>query len=179
MAELVLALVMLLVPVLAGGDHAEPGFDRKRELHALLDRAIVLHRTRSRLADEAGLLPRSGATSELDLDLAHMELAGGYLERGCVCEPSRVRALRRLVTYVRVMRLLGRSPSRIREGLLARAGAHAGQLEQLIDFVGLEGISHLICFDYLRARLADGMDEPSLRAYVEAVGSERPLEASL
>lgn len=164
-----LLAVTTAIAVLAAAAHAQPP-GRKTALYEVLGQAVMLHASVSRHADLDPLIEDSkeGASAEISIDLAQMELLGGYLET-CVYEPGKVRALRFVVAYGRVLKCLGYSDAEVKEVLVRQAGERAGELEQLLDYAGLEGIPHFICLDYLRGRLHDGMTAEELREYIDAI----------
>ena len=97
-----------------------------------------------------------------------MELLGGYFET-CVYEPDQVRSLRFMVAYGRLLLVLGYTDPEAKQVLMRQAGERAADVEQLLDYAGLDGIPHLICLDYMRARLREGMKADELREYIDEV----------
>ncbi len=160
------AVLVVLTPLLVGDSPHDP--DRRAELNRLLDQAIALNASNSRTREHDSL-PAEPSADEVDLDLAHMELMGGYLEKTCIYKNGEVRELRRLMIYIDLMRLVGVPDAEIKSRLVERAGPHADALSALLDFAGLDGLSHFICLDYMRARLREGMHAEDLRDYVQQV----------
>jgi len=172
--EFIIILVVILAPLLSSVE-VEPK-SRKEELYEVLDHAVILHKSTSRYANKN---TKSDESRELDLDMAHLEMMGGYLSRTCVYETDKVLGLRAMKAYISMMRLLRYSDPKIEQMLINRAGKHGEAVEKLLDFAGLDGIGHFICQDYMRARLRDGMRVETLKAYIDEIpddeGDERRL----
>ena len=164
------ALVLSVAIAVAPAPALAESSSRKTELHVILRQAVMLHASVSRHVDldyPSGN-PTVDAASEVSIDLAHMELLGGYFET-CVYEPGKVRALRLMVAYGRMLQVLGYSDAQVKATLMRQAGERAGEVEQLLDYAGLDGVAHFICLDYMLDRLRDGMPAEDLRRYIDEI----------
>jgi len=173
--DYVLAALTTFLPFLDPGAVLET--DRRAELSRLLDTAVMVHRTvpRNHTPEYLYLSPALDEERETSLELARMELMSGYFEKTCVYEAEQVRGLRMMMAYADVLRVLGYADSEIEEKIIARAGADSGRVRQMVDYIGLDGIDHLICVDYMRERLREGMSPEELRAYIDRI---EPTQAS-
>lgn len=172
--EFIIIFVVLMAPLLSSIE--EQPKTRKDELYEVLDHAVILHKSTSRYTTPSA---ESDESRELDLEMAHLELMGGYLSRTCVYETDKVLGLRTMKGYISMMRLLRYSDPEIKKMLIERAGKHAADVERLLDFAGLDGIGHFICQDYMRARLRDGMRVETLKAYIDEMPDDAGDDQSL
>lgn len=172
--EFIIIFIVIMVPLIGSID--EQPKTRKDELYEVLDHAVILHKSTSRYAASSA---ESDESRELDLEMAHLELMGGYLSRTCVYETDKVLGLRTMKTYIAMMRLLRYSDPEIKQMLIKRAGEHADDVERLLNFAGLDGIGHFICQDYMRTRLREGMHVETLKAYIDEMPDDVGDEQSL
>lgn len=141
---------------------------RNAELNRLLDETVMVANTLPRNADNT----RDHVTAvdeeeiEIEIDLAHAELAGGYFQNTCVYESDDVRGMHMMSIYVKIFRIMGHDDEEIAETLIEQAGEDGPDVAQLIDFGGLDSIGRFICRDYMQAMLERGMSESTLRDYI-------------
>lgn len=171
--EIVLSFLTLLGLVAGSGDTQRA---RAAELRVALDQAVMLHEAATQNRDPALQFtePGSDVSQELEMDLVYMELDAGFLARTCVCSQERVFDMRLMIAYARLLRALGLPDARIIDRLAASAGEQEGRVRQFLDFAGVDGISHFICVDYLRAALQRGIPARELREYIDR--AESPQE---
>lgn len=152
---------------------------RRAALDRLLDQAVMLHRSEPRQVqtDYVYADPRTEPDHMMNLELAELELEGGFLADTCVQDPGQVRGMRYMIAYVDVMRMLGQSDEDIARDLVEYAAEDGERVRQLVDYIGLENIGRMICLDYMRECLAKGMDESVLREYIAQIPAGPPATA--
>jgi hypothetical protein len=160
----------------------DPTFTSERQaaLNRLLDQAVMVAKVQRRSIDTDYLYydPESDPDYEMNIELAHLELGGGYFETTCIYEPTEVRSMRYMIAYVDILRLLGYEDAEVEQKLIEQAGENSDRVRQFIDYAGLNNIGHFICADYIGARLSEGMDPDEIREYIDRIPPTPPTTAS-
>lgn len=173
MTEFIFALLAMLLP--APDADSSDMTQRKAGLYAMVDQAVTNSRARTRRDEIDPIIPArtNSSADEIAVELAHMELASGFLQKTCIYDTQTVREMRVLLAYADLLKSWDYSENEINKALLERAGEHRDQLERMLKFMSIDSMRYLICEDYIMERLADGMKPDELRKYIDEIPTEQ------
>lgn len=154
--------------------------ERQAALNRMLDQAVMVRKVQRRSINTDYLYqdPKSDPDYEMNMELAHLELGGGYFETTCIYKSAEVRSMRYMIAYVDILRLMGYEDEEIESKLIEQAGENSDRVRQFIDYAGLNNIDHFICADYITARLNEGMEPEEIREYIDRIPPAPPATAS-